>query len=133
MKPARLIVGLCAALGCVTAQPATVLDFDRWMRDIDHASVSLQKRVAAGDAAAAQLDAQALATLYAQMREFFVADGNGADAVQWSEDGRQHAQAAVDAIAHQDFPAAAAAALHITRACNDCHDVYKPFNDLRKR
>ena len=44
-----------------------------------------------------------------------------------SRSGKALADAIPPAIAAQDYEAASKAALELSHACNDCHDVHKPF------
>lgn len=111
------------------AQAASLFDFSVWMRGIDNRSVSVQRHIAARNVDAARTDARELERLYALMEDWFVRDGHSHDAVQISREGKELAAAILPAIERQEFDRAASAALTIARACNDCHDVYKPFNN----
>ena len=124
---ARWIAGCCLAAGTVAASATSALDFDVWMRAIDERSVAVQKHIAAGDTTAATQDAQALERLYGQTEDWLVRDGQAADAVAIAHDGRALAAAIPVALAAHDLDAAATSARGIARACNDCHDNYKPF------
>jgi len=128
--PMRLVLTLLAAgttLCASLALAASVLEFDRWMRAIDRNSVAVQKNLARRDGETAKANAQQLEQLYAQMEDYFASDGHSPDAVQISRDGKEQAAAVLSAIDASDFDTATSAALRIARACNDCHDVYKPF------
>ena len=118
---------LLLALAAASARAASALDFDVWMRAIDARSVAVQKHIAAGDAPAAADDARELERLYALTQEWFARDGASADAVAVALDGRALAAAIPGALAALDFEHAALSARTIARACNDCHDNYKPF------
>ncbi len=61
------------------------------------------------------------------METYFVDDGHAADAVTMSQSGKALAAAIPTALAAQDFDGASKAALELSHACNDCHDVHKPF------
>ncbi len=116
------------AAGAITAaRAASVLDFDVWMRAIDRHSVDVQKNIEARRPDAAISDAQELARLYGLMAQYFVDDGHAADAVEMSRAGKALADAIAPAVAAQHYEAAASAALELSHACNDCHDVHKPF------
>ena len=117
---------LALALAAGGAPAASVLDFDVWMRAIDARSVAVQKHVAAGDAAGAAADAHELERLYALTQDWFARDG-AADAVAVAADGRALAAAIPPALAAGDLERAALSARGIAKACNDCHDTYKPF------
>ena len=117
---------LAATLAAV-ARAASVLDFDIWMRTIDQRSVEVQKNIDARRTDAAIADAQELARLYGLMEAYFVDDGHFADAVQMSRSGKALATAIPGALAAQDYDKASRAAVDLAHACNDCHDVHKPF------
>jgi len=125
--PAAVAFVTFAAIAITAARAASMLDFDVWMRAIDRRSVDVQKNIEARRPEAAIADARELARLYALMAQYFVDDGHAADAVQMSRDGLALAQAIPPAIAAQHYEAAASAALELSHACNDCHDVHKPF------
>lgn len=115
------------ATAATVARAASVLDFDVWMRAIDKHSVDVQKNIDARKLDAATADAQELARLYGLMTDWFVADGHAPDAVEMSRSGKAFADAIAPAIAARDFDAATKAAVELSHACNDCHDVHKPF------
>ena len=122
------VAALAFAVGVVTvARAASVFDFDVWMRSIDKHSVDVQKNLDARKPEAAAADAQELSRLYGLMTQYFVDDGHAADAVEFSRSGKALADAIPPAIAAGDFEAASKAALDLSHACNDCHDVHKPF------
>ena len=122
------VAALVLAAGVVTvARAASVLDFDVWMRSIDKHSVEVQKNIEARKPEAAVADAQELSRLYGLMQAYFVDDGHAADAVELSRSGKALADAIAPALAAKDYDAAAKAALDLSHACNDCHDVHKPF------
>ena len=116
-----------AAVAATAARAASIIDFDVWMRAIDKHSVEVQKNIDARKTEAAVADAQELARLYGLMEAFFVADGHTADAVEMSRAGKAFAAAIEPALAAKDYDAAAKAAVDLSHACNDCHDVHKPF------
>ena len=122
------VAALAFAAGLATAaRAASVLDFDVWMRAIDKRSVDVQKNIDARRTDAAAADAQELARLYALMEAYFVDDGHAPDAVELSRSGKALAAAIPTALAAQDYAGASRAAVDLAHACNDCHDVHKPF------
>lgn len=129
----RLPLAIAAAAAALVALPAwrasaaSAFDFDVWMRAVDKRSVSVQQRIAAQDAAGASDDAREIERLYGLMEAYFVRDGNSADAVTLSHDGKALAAAIPPALDGRDYAAAALAARTLAHACNDCHDTYKPF------
>ena len=126
--PALLRCAAAALCACATpAQAASALDFDVWMRAIDARSVAVQKHIAAGDTPAAEDDARELERLYALTQDWFARDGASADAVAIALDGRALAASIPASLAARDLEHAALSARGIARACNDCHDNYKPF------
>ena len=124
---AVVIVLTFTASAITAARAASMLDFDVWMRAIDRHSVDVQKNIEARRPDAAIADAQELARLYALMARYFVDDSHATDAVEMSRSGQALAEAIPPAIAARRYEAAASAALEISHACNDCHDVHKPF------
>jgi hypothetical protein len=129
---ARATLAAVAALALVAgaakvARAASVLDFDVWMRAIDKHSVEVQKNIDARRTDAAVADAQELARLYGLMEGYFVAEGHADDAVTLSRSGKDLAAAIPAALATQDYDKASRVAVDLARACNDCHDVHKPF------
>ena len=124
---AAVVVVTSSAIAITAARAASMLDFDVWMRAIDRHSVQVQKNIEARRPDAAIADAQELARLYALMAQYFVDDGHAADAVEMSRSGQALAEAIPPAIATRRYEAAASAALELSHACNDCHDVHKPF------
>ena len=129
---ARATLAAVAALALVATaatavRAASVLDFDIWMRAIDKRSVEVQRNIDARRTDAAVADAQELARLYGLMETYFVDDGHFADAVEMSRSGKALAAAIPGALAAQDYDKASRAAVDLAHACNDCHDVHKPF------
>ena len=116
-----------SAVALTAARAASVLDFDVWMRAIDKRSVDVQKNIDARKTEAAAADARELARLYALMETYFIDDGHAPDAVTLSQSGKALAAGIPAALEAQDFDGASKAALEISHACNDCHDVHKPF------
>ena len=123
----RRVAAAALAVAAMPAVAASALDFDVWMRAIDARSVAVQKHIAAGDALAAADDARELERLYALTQDWFERDGASPDATSVARDGRAAAASIPAALAAQDADRAALAARAIARACNDCHDNYKPF------
>ena len=115
------------ATAATVARAASVLDFDVWMRAIDKRSVEVQRNIDARKTDAAAADAQELARLYGLMETYFVDDGHAADAVEMSRSGKALAAGIPSALAAQDYDKASKAAVDLAHACNDCHDVHKPF------
>jgi hypothetical protein len=123
----RFAAACALVLGAGRAPAASALDFDVWMRAIDARSVAVQKHIAAGDAAAAAADARELERLYAFTQDWFARDSGAADAAALAADGKALAAAIPGALAAGDLDRAALSARTLAKACNDCHDNYKPF------
>jgi hypothetical protein len=122
------VTALALAAGAATvARAASMLDFDIWMRAIDKRSVEVQRNIDARRTDAAVADAQELARLYGLMETYFADDGHFADALEMSRSGKALATAIPGALAAQDYDKASRAAVDLAHACNDCHDVHKPF------
>ncbi|MBW8757654.1 MAG: hypothetical protein JF586_08600 [Burkholderiales bacterium] len=131
-RRARATLAAVAALAIVagaatTARAASMLDFDVWMRAIDRRSVDVQRHIDARRTDAAVADARELARLYGLMAAYFADDAHVADAVEMSRSGQALAAAIPGALAAQDYDGASRAAVDLAHACNDCHDVHKPF------
>lgn len=124
MKRWWLIAALAAS---PWAGAASMLDFDVWMRAIDKRSVTVQKSITARNDEGAKADARELERYYALMEAYFAAMGQADDAVRQSAEGRALAAAIPAALDRQDYAAATQSAVTLARACNDCHDNYKPF------
>lgn len=118
---------LAALLLAAPARSASLFDFEVWMRAIDQRSVSVQRHIEARRLDAATADARELERLYGLMERYFVEDYAARDGAQISQDGRLLAALIPGALERSDFGAAARAARDIALACNDCHDLYKPF------
>jgi hypothetical protein len=123
-RPALVAVGLSLAFG---AHAASMFDFDVWMRAIDNRSVSVQKHIAARNHDAAIADARELERLYERMERYFERDYPAEDATKISREGKLLAASIPGAMQRTAYEEAALAARDIARACNDCHDPYKPF------
>jgi len=125
----RVVIAFLGA-GCVMAALAapggSLIDFGIWMRAIDRLSVSVQKRIEKGEVDAARKDAQRLEELYALMETFYRQPGRPAEAAEISRQGKEFAAQVQQDIDAGQLEAAAQNALTIARACNDCHDPYKP-------
>jgi hypothetical protein len=118
----------CAVLSPGTAPPAraaSLFEIDVWMRDIDQRSVTVQQHLARGAADAARADARRIEALYTLLEDHYAQGGRPPDAREISRDGKEQAAVIAEALDRLDFDAARAAALRITRACNDCHDNHK--------
>jgi hypothetical protein len=105
----------------------SVLDFDKWMQDIDKRSQSVLRNIAQKDAVATMDDAREIARLYRLMEDFYEGKGDSDDAVMASYDGRVLADSVVKAVTGNDFEQAFAAAAGIARDCRECHVRYKPL------
>jgi hypothetical protein len=120
------LLASCAALATPLAPAASLFEFSVWMRDIDQRSVSVQRHLARRDADAARADARRIAQLYGWMEAFYGEQDRPHEAAEISREGKELAAGIPAALDADDFDAAAAAALRIARACNDCHDDHKP-------
>ena len=120
-------VGAATALGVTWVHAASVFEFGVWMHAIDQRSVSVQKHIARHDREAASADARELERLYRAMEAYFQTHYPAPDAAEISRDGWMLAADIPASLQRQDFAAAAKAARALARACNDCHDLHKPF------
>jgi hypothetical protein len=118
-------VGL--ALIGVSALAQSVDEFDAWMRTIDEKNQSVQRNIAAKDAASATADAKTLDETFQLVEKFWKERGNAPDAVELSQKARQQAAAVAKAIAAKDFDAASTESIHIAETCTACHRLYRPL------
>ncbi len=112
-----------------SAQGESVLEFDRWMQQIDRHSQDVLRHLQRGEDAAALEDARALAELYRRMEEFYERRGHADDAVLASFVGRDQAEQAARALEAQRHDEAYAQASALARDCRNCHIQYKPMRD----
>jgi cytochrome c556 len=123
------LVTLMLLLPVLKAGAASVLEFDRWMQQIDRHSQSILRAIAAQNRDQASADAQALADLYRRMEQFYEQRGGADDAVLASYVGRDHADSALQALGQDDFTRAAAEAAQLARDCRSCHLQFKPIRN----
>jgi len=124
---ASLLALAALAMLAPLARSASGVDFDIWMRVVDQRSVSLQRALQRRDAASAAQDAREIERVYAELQTWYERAGQSDEAVKISREGRELAAAIPSALTREDFAGAHDAALRIARACNDCHDGYKPL------
>jgi hypothetical protein len=106
--------------------PLDLGDFDDdLMRDMDNAAKDLEPVLGAGNGAAAKEDAEVLAHGFKWTEDYFDKK-QVPDAVKFAKDSSRDLDQVVSLLEKKDFPAAAAAARDMTKACRTCHDVYKP-------
>lgn len=128
-RATRVVLAAClvAVAGPVAAQ--SILQFDQWMQKIDRRSQSIQRHLTARESAAAQADAREVGELYQLMEDYFIRRGsNSEDAVKFSRDGAELADAVVKLLQLNDFDGASRSVASITHACRDCHIKYKPLD-----
>lgn len=95
--PVRLGLLFAAALVVLPARAQSVLEFDRWMQQIDRHSQDVLRHIQRRDDAAALADARELAALYRRMEDFYQQRGHADDAVLASFVGRDQAEQAASA------------------------------------
>ena len=120
-------IAVCAVLITTVESAASILDFDIWMRKIEKRSQDVQRNIAKQDAGAIVADAKEIEALYQLMEDYFANEGKADDAVKFSKEGKELAASIVQSVEKNDYDTAFKAALGISQACNNCHDVYKPF------
>jgi hypothetical protein len=123
----RCLAVVAAMATASAASGATILEFDKWMQQIDQRSQEVQRRLSRRDADAATAEARELEKLYQWVEDYFARNGNAADAVQVSKEGRELAAVIVRSVEQDDYAAANTAALRMAHSCRQCHDVYKPL------
>jgi hypothetical protein len=117
----------CLALMAASAFGQSVDEFDSWMRTIDEKNQSVQRNIAAKDAASAAADAKTLDETFQLVENFWKQRGNAQDAVELSQKARQQAAAVAKAIAAKDFDAASTRSIQIAETCTACHRLYRPL------
>jgi hypothetical protein len=125
--PVRLGLLFAAALVVLPARAQSVLEFDRWMQQIDRHSQDVLRHIQRRDDAAALADARELAALYRRMEDFYQQRGHADDAVLASFVGRDQAEQAASALASRRYDEAYAQASALARDCRNCHIQYKPM------
>jgi len=95
------------------------------MRGIEDTAKSLDSNVSLKNKAAAAAEAQQLVDWFAQVQGYYEAQGDKADAVGFAR--RTHALAGElrQAVAGEDYDAAADSLGRLVRSCKSCHEVYK--------
>lgn len=119
--------GVLAAFsaGLLLAQSAD--EFDSWMRTIDEKTQSVQRNIAAKQAAAAAEDAKELEKTFGLVEEFWKKRGNAPDAVDLSRKAEERAAEVAKSIAAKDFDAASTQSIRIAETCTACHRLYRPL------
>jgi hypothetical protein len=123
----RLALTAGACLVSISAFGESILEFDRWMEQLDKQNQRLQKSLARADGAEAVASAQILSERYQAMDAFFVARGAADEAVKISREGEALLTTVRSALERDDFAAASVAAVNLGRACRSCHVSYKPL------
>jgi hypothetical protein len=103
-------------------------EFDVWMRTIDEKNQSVQRNIAAKDAAAATADAKKLQDTFKLVEEFWTRRGNAPDAVELAQTAQEGAAAVVKSTAAKDFDAAASQSIKVANTCTACHRLYRPLS-----
>ena len=126
----RVVVFAVGAVltAAIAAADVDLSDFDDdVMRAMDDSIKDLEPVIAAGNAAGAGVDAQAILDGLKWTEEYFTKKGNTEDAVKFARASQDLTVAVQKALAANDFEAAARSARALSKSCRTCHDLYKPL------
>lgn len=114
-------------LAASTAGASSILDFDRWMSQVEKRALSLQKSLDRGDADTAVTDAREIERLYRNMEAYFVLSGDADSAVALSKKGWRDAADIAARTATKDTDGARVLIKGMMEDCRTCHRDYKPL------
>lgn len=101
-------------------------DFDdEAMRNVEDAAKELDAALLNKDIDVAVANAEFIRDSLHWAEGYFDKKG-AADAVRWSQQGRDHAAAIAKSVAAKEFDAAYDSFGSLKRTCKSCHDAYKP-------
>ncbi|WP_161974547.1 cytochrome c [Piscinibacter terrae] len=95
------------------------------MRNIEDTTKSLDSNVSLKDAKSAAAEAKELATLFAQVEDFYARKGDATDAVGFSRKTHDLAEQVIKAVDAGDYDTASTTVIALARSCKSCHEVYK--------
>ena len=113
-----------AALSAVVLLAQTDVDYQAWMKTVAAANGSMQKNIAAKDAAAVGADAQKLQDTFKQV-EMFWQKRSVPDAVGFAQKGQSVAAMVAKDAADGNLDQAATDAKTIGAACGGCHMAHR--------
>jgi hypothetical protein len=102
-------------------------DFDTdAMKAIDDTAKDLDSSITYKDVPAAVSNAEFIRDSLHWAEGYFAQKGNADDAVKWSRQGRELADAIAASAKKKEFGAADDAFGSLKKVCKSCHDAYKP-------
>jgi hypothetical protein len=124
---------VCALAGAVALLVGVLLaqsdaDYQGWMKTVAATNGSLQKNLAAKDAAAVSADATKLQDTFKQVGAFWQQRG-AADAVNLAKQAQDAAASVSKAAASGNLDQAAADAKNIAATCGQCHMAHREKGD----
>ena len=120
-----LVVGLSmAGIGAQAPARITESDYDALMKKVGPTNGAMRMKLMNGQLKEAATDAQALASLFADVERFWT-QHKKEDAVKWSADARSNASEVAGAAAAGDGMKAQTAANNILGSCKQCHGTYR--------
>ena len=123
----KLAFALAASLVMSAAGAASILDFDRWMSQVEKRALSLQNSLDRGDADTAVADAREIERLYRNIETYFALSGNADSAVELSKKGWRDAADIAARTATKDTDGARVLIKGLMEDCRTCHRDYKPL------
>ena len=110
--------------GGQAAAKISVETHEGYMKTLASTNQTLGTKMMANDLAGAAKDAQQIAATFADIEKFW-SQNNKADAVTWSQQGKQGALDVAAALSAGDATKAAAARKTMSGSCGSCHMAYR--------
>ena len=122
-----IVVGITSPLFAAGTVNLDLSDFDDdVMRGMDDTMKSLDTGIATKDAQSVARDSQSLLKGLAYAQDYFAKKGGLKDALQWSREGQELAEAIGKSAQAGDFDTSLNKYDVLVKTCRACHDVYKP-------
>jgi cytochrome c556 len=128
MQRIHLFAGVTTVLAAAVLFAQSDSDYQGWMKTVAATNGSLQKNIAAKDAAAVAADAQKLQDTFKQV-EMFWQKRNAADAVEFAKQAQNVAATVAADASTANMDKAAADAKTIGAACAGCHMAHREKTD----
>ena len=122
-----LTIAVALLVGVLLAQSDA--DYQGWMKTVAATNGSLQKNIAAKDAAAVSADATKLGDTFKQVGGFWQKRGGAPDAVGFAKAAQDAAAAVSRDAAASNWDQAAADAKTIAAQCGQCHMAHREKGD----
>jgi cytochrome c556 len=119
------IMAVTAALVMVGALAQSNSDYQDWMKSNAANMGSLNKNIAAKNAAGAAVDAEKLEATFKQVEEFWKKRGGADDAVNFAMNAQMAAASVAKDASASNFDQAAADVKSLQANCGGCHKVHR--------